>query len=605
MYCRHCGAFIPEGCSFCEQCGTPVPKIKPAYEEDPPAPARPPEPGGKKRRTVLIAVIAAVIVCAGGICGALISGISPGYSKKLETARTYVEEENYDQAEEAYLELIADTPKKEAAYLELSDVYVTQKRYEDSVAILKKGEKATGKESVFKEPLQKSKRGFSGVWKKAYQKILRNHQVKIELYEYPEYSDPSGATALCDINGDEIPELFFMEGLYEYGGGTLYVYSYRGGKAVELDVPFPQMNLSRSSEMEDHFIDAAAGGGTVFAVYKSAQDGRFVISAFIIDEDSQTVSCEYTIDEDLTVTEEYWGDYCSLIFNDSGSEITGRDHDYYHGEETIDQGEFDKEQDRLAGDIEEFLLTSSLRTNPESPILNQTTEREISALFCADMIRKLAENKKDKGGAKAEPAAADYSAVLDEYESVFQQIMDGSYTSGDEISELGDLKYVPEGFIVGVSDPTSMEYHSDLTLQYAEKDLNGDGTMELITGCMSGDMDNPVIDSVFTMSKNGSPVRLISSDSFMYRAYLEIREGGLIEYSGSSGATAMNYDFYSLPKGGTELKKEDSFSTRSDENDYDTIIYDHNGETLSEGEYHTQLEKRQTADLMKLDWQEK
>ena len=81
---------------------------------------------------------------------------------------------------------------------------------------------------------------------------------------------------------------------YNYGGGTLYVYSYRNGKAVPLDVRFPQMNLSSSTEMEDHFMDVAAASGTTYAIYKSSEKNRFIICATISDEDSQLVTCEYT-----------------------------------------------------------------------------------------------------------------------------------------------------------------------------------------------------------------------------------------------------------------------------------------------------------------------
>ncbi|MBQ9060316.1 MAG: hypothetical protein IJ128_04150 [Firmicutes bacterium] len=618
MYCRNCGAFIPEGNAFCEQCGTPVPKRTPAYENRTPdyenrgpdfAPETPafenPPAASNKRRVAIIAIIAAATVCVGCICGVLLWGDGPSYTKKLETARQYVEEENYDQAEDAYLDLIADQPKKEKAYLELSDVYMTQKRYEDSVAILKKGEEATGKEDKFKEPIRRAQKSYSGVWKKAYQKILQDNQLSIEIYEYPQYGDSRGATALCDINDDGTPELFFMSSMYDYGGGLLYVYSYRKGKAVELDVEFPQMNLSRSTEMEAHFIDAAAGAGTKYVIYDSEQEDRFVICATNADEDSQLISCEYTIDEDLNVSPEYWGHVTNLVFSDNGGELLREDHEYYHVDDTIDQKEFDQRQKQLEEDMKEILLTNC-DAGFDEPILRKAGGSDSSARYCADMIRDLEVKEtddEDNGGKAA--ASTDYSTVLDEYESVLKQIMDGSYIAGDDISSLGDLKYVPESFVIGVSDPGTKDYRTNLTLQYAEADLNGDGTKELIVGCLYDEVDRPAIDSIYTMNKKGSPVRLISCDSFMYRATLDVMADGIISYSGSSGATANSYDYYSLPKSGSELKTEESFATRSDEDDYDTIIYEHNGETLSEEEFNSLLEKRVSGKMMKLDWKEK
>ena len=626
MYCRNCGAFIPEGYAFCEQCGTPVPKRPPAsgkqppafrneppafgkeppaFGNEPPAFGKPPAAPGK-RKAAIIAVIAAVIVCVGCICGFLLWGDGPSYTKKLETARQYVNEENYDQAEESYLELIADQPKKEQAYIELADVYMTQERYEDSVSILRKGLDSTGKENEFKKPMRRAQKKYSGVWKTAYRKLLQQHQRGIEMYEYPQYGDPGGATALCDINDDGTPELFFIVGMYEYGGGTLYVYSFRDGKAVELDVKFPQMNLSRTTEMEDHFMDVAAGGGTHYAIYNSKQDDRFIICSSIADEDSQLVSCEYTVDGDLNVSEEYWGHVTSLVFNDSGSEIIRHDHEYYHVADTIDQKEFDKQQKRLADDMKEVLITNSSK-DFDDPILHKAAGQESSARFCEDMIRDLVvkDTDDDVEGKKDTGASADYSAVLDEYQSVFRQIMDGSYSFGDDISTLGDLDYVPESFVDGVSEPTSMEYRTGLTLQYAEKDLNGDGTNELLIGCRSDDMDRTSIDSIFTADESGEPVRLISCDSFMYRATLEVYEDGTIEYSGSGGATTMLYDYYTLPRSAAKLKKTMSLGTHSSEEDFDTIIYECDGDEISEKEFNTLLNDQQEQKLMKIDWKKK
>lgn len=608
MFCLKCGAPIREGNSFCEQCGAPVnrpePDVReaaPAFGNESPAFANPPQPDTKKRKTAIIAAIAAAVVCIGCVCGVLLTGSGPAYTKKLETARQYVNEENYDQAEETYLALIADKPKKEAAYLELSDLYLTQNRCEESVAILHKGKEITGKASSFDPSLKKANEKFSGVWKTAYRKLLTKNSGLIETYEYPQYSDPAGATALCDINGDDLPELFFFESLTEYGGGTLYVYSYRNGKAVPLDVRFPQMNLSSSTEMEDHFMDVAAASGTTYAVYKSSEENRFIICATISDEDSQLVTCEYTVGDDLKVSEEYWGDYGRLQFNDSGSEVLGVEHEYYHITDTIDPKEFDQQQQRLANSMEEVLITNASDSFDE-PVLHKAAGEDSSARFCRDMILDLTVTEADTDdGADTAGTAADFSAVIDEYQSVLQKITSGVYTSGDDISRLGDLRYVPESFVIGASDSTMLESNTGLRLQYAEADLNGDGTDELITGCVSNEMDAPYIDSIYTTS-GGTVTRLISSDSFMYRSMIQIYADGLIEYSGSSGASYQSYEFYTLPDSGSELKKTESFTTEPDGMEYETIVYHHNDETISEKDFYSQLEKRHDKKLLAPDW---
>ena len=113
------------------------------------------------------------------------------------------------------------------------------------------------------------------------------------------------------------------------------------------------------------------------------------------------------------------------------------------------------------------------------------------------------------------------------------------------------------------------------------------------------------IDSFFTVDGKGNPVRLISCDSFMYRATLEVYENGTIEYSGSSGATTMNYDYYTLPKSAAKLKNTVSLGTHSSEEDFDTIIYEYNGDEVSEKEYNQLLNEQQDQKLMDIDWKKK
>lgn len=633
MFCRNCGAYIPEGNAFCEECGEPVRLKDPAKKQTAPqgkeaprrhAPQRPasqsepqPRPAQSQRpapqqpaqqptkpgrRKAIIAIAAALVVCIGGITGMLIRGSDADYTQKLTTARQYVDEQKLDQAETAYLELIDMEPKKEAAYLELSDIYVIQARYEESIAILNQGLQATGKKEVFEKPITKTKKKYEGVWKTAYRDVLQEHQTWIETYEYrySEYEEPTPSAALGDVTGDGVPELFFMEIQgEEYESGLLHVYTYSGGEARELEVPYTRMDLQGPSDMDDVFADVAAASGTTYAIFISKK-GRLVICSTIADEGSELSTCEYTAGDtsgdDLTFAGEHWDEVMSVNFTDSG-EFAGETRDYYHGKETISREEFDKEQQRLADEMDKLLLTN-VEGEWDNVILNKAGRQESERQFCADLIEALKVKEAKAPAAKG----SGYDSVIEEYTQVFEKIRSGEYALGDDEDVLGELDYVPESFLSGVGDPTFNEYNTDVHLQFARKDLNGDGTEELMTGCISGGMETPAIDSIFTLNKNGEPVRLISASSFLYRSSLSIYQDGTIEHSGSSGATAQSYEFYVIDKTGS-LKESESFITESGDENNETIIYKHNNKEVSEEDFRSLLdEKHAKAGSMKLEW---
>lgn len=583
MFCRNCGAYIPEGNAFCEACGEPV---------------RGKAPARSGRKKAIIAIVAALVVCIGGITGMLIRGSDADYTQKLTTARQYVDEQKLDQAETAYLELIDMEPKKEAAYLELSDIYVIQARYEESIAILNQGLQATGKKDAFEKPITKTKKKYEGVWKTAYRDVLQEHQTWIETYEYrfSEYEEPTPSTALGDVTGDGVPELFFMEIQgEEYESGLLHVYTYSGGEARELVVPYTRMDLQGPSDMDDVFTDMAAASGTTYAIFISKK-GRLVICSTIADEGSELSTCEYTAGDDLTFAGEHWDEVMSVNFTDSG-EFSGETRDYYHGKETISREEFDKEQQRLADEMDKLLLTN-VEAEWDNVILNKAGRQESERQFCADLIEALKVKEAKAPAAKG----SGYDSVIEEYDQVFEKIRSGEYSSGDNTDVLGELDYVPESFLTGVGDPTFTEYNTDVHLQFARKDLNGDGTEELMTGCISGDMESPAIDSIFTLNRNGEPVRLISASSFLYRSSLSIYQDGTIEHSGSSGATAQSYEFYVIDKTGS-LTETESFITESADENYETIIYKHNNKEVSEEDFRSLLDKKHAkAGSMKLEW---
>ena len=66
------------------------------------------------------------------------------YKQYISQGDKYLEDLDYDKAEDAYLSAINLDPKQEDPYLALADLYLTQEEYDKAIEILKKAEKNTG-----------------------------------------------------------------------------------------------------------------------------------------------------------------------------------------------------------------------------------------------------------------------------------------------------------------------------------------------------------------------------------------------------------------------------------------------------------------------------
>ena len=91
-----------------------------------------------KKKIIIIVIIVIVILIAvfGGIFLANAKIKEKEYQNKIAIAQRYVEEKEYEKAEETYLEAIDIEPKKPQAYIELADVYVENGEYDQANDIL-------------------------------------------------------------------------------------------------------------------------------------------------------------------------------------------------------------------------------------------------------------------------------------------------------------------------------------------------------------------------------------------------------------------------------------------------------------------------------------
>lgn len=271
MLCKKCGAEIPEGNKFCEMCGTPV--------DDAASTAKPATGKLGRKKLILIAVCVAVLFgCIGALTAYLTQHSDAKYQAKLDSAQKFLDDGKYDAAIETLESAIEIKPRKERAYLDLSNIYIVQENYYEAVTVLKRGYEATGNKEVFKEPIKEVQSDLDNSWKSAYTKVLEENRDLIKDYE--KYRENGRSVAIMDLNGDEIPELIFFaaeDGYIAEEGPDyfdLYLYTFASGKAVRIDtnahlLPWPEL---KDVETQDIKI-----GFDSHIIYCEKETGRIVI----------------------------------------------------------------------------------------------------------------------------------------------------------------------------------------------------------------------------------------------------------------------------------------------------------------------------------------
>lgn len=169
MFCGNCGKKNEDGARFCEFCGKPLISEPEGQGQDPaqpfteqeqrepaesegavqrqqiqqrqegeivqPAQQNPP-PKKKRKRWVWGIAAAAVLIIALIIAGTLIfrdRQEKQRYQDALASGNRYLEEMDYEKAEDAYLEAISIDPKQKEPYLGLVDTYVAMEDYDQAV----------------------------------------------------------------------------------------------------------------------------------------------------------------------------------------------------------------------------------------------------------------------------------------------------------------------------------------------------------------------------------------------------------------------------------------------------------------------------------------
>ena len=153
MFCRKCGEKIDADMKFCPKCGAPInqntagirPELEPDLEQK--------QTGGmqrlvkkKSKWSVIVAVI--VILAAVIVAGVLVmkkQQTKKQYQKTVANADKYLEDMDYEKAEDSYLEAIKLDPKEKETYIKLANLYMEQDELDKAAQILKTGMKHVDK----------------------------------------------------------------------------------------------------------------------------------------------------------------------------------------------------------------------------------------------------------------------------------------------------------------------------------------------------------------------------------------------------------------------------------------------------------------------------
>lgn len=148
MYCNKCGTQNKDTAKFCGSCGAVLENVIKEKSES--------NKGVNDNKKKTAYMIGALIIFI-----AIIVAIFLGTQKKkekeyegyLETAEKYIQELNYEQAEDCYLKAITIAPKELEAYVKLAQTYVEQGEFEEAEEILDKADEegATGDKETEKE----------------------------------------------------------------------------------------------------------------------------------------------------------------------------------------------------------------------------------------------------------------------------------------------------------------------------------------------------------------------------------------------------------------------------------------------------------------------
>lgn len=480
MFCKNCGAEIKQGARFCENCGAPVAgasdeKNRHTSPQKKPHKAKPKAGNSKsldsffadKRRMMIIIVVAAVLVAC--IIGGLIwhsHSQKVKYDGYMQTASELMTNGDYDQAEMILNESIQLRPKEPQAYLTLASVYTEKKEYHKTVVILRQGAEKTGKDEVFKAPLERAEVVYSNTWKSAYKEILDSNSDLIYDYEYGREEYEQGrneVAALYDMDKDGTPELWFFT--YIDYAAELNIYTYADGKATKLPYKCVYYWKGNDKQDDDGFHDLYAAGGMNYIVFSEEGKNGFTVCSEITDESTNTEINSYTYESGKIS----YPDFLDCIHYYIGMDGTANEsYECTQNGSDISQKDYEKAKQRIIDNMDQVIITNTLFSRDEKlykeflsaaetrDSLGMTYEEITDALKPAKVEAEDKENKTDdseKNNSEKDDSDKNDAESIE----LFSKLSEGGFyfTSGAG-AWATDLKFNEDGSFSGYYHDSNM-----------------------------------------------------------------------------------------------------------------------------------------------------
>lgn len=284
MRCEKCRTENLEHAVYCKRCGSPLKKTT--------------DMDSRKRR--ILAAAALSVILAGTVIAVtsyLNQQKQAEYSGMLRTADKYLQELDYEKAEDSYLKAIEIQPKQEEAYLKLADIYTQQGNYEKAEKILKQGVEKNKSEKLESRldavRLTTQKERYSEVFEQYLDCVEHGYYideitgsgadvvgdlVNSELLMASQYSDTFQIYyALKDIDKNGTPELFIGAGASADEVGKYDVFTCTKEKAPVRLFPQEIFGYRTNFTVFKNGIFEITGSGSAFdygvSYYRISEDG--------------------------------------------------------------------------------------------------------------------------------------------------------------------------------------------------------------------------------------------------------------------------------------------------------------------------------------------
>ena len=219
--CPSCGAENPAENKFCESCGVAMEQDKQDVQSV------------KKYRKKLVIAIAVGVILLAAIAVSVIffagDKEESQYNTKITEADKYLEDQDYEKAETAYLEAIDIDPKQEPAYIKLADTYVEQHKEGEALSILETAIQELPDSKKIKAKYDEIDSSDYVQAMKAYDEFLSQDTITVgdSISGTNVWHCSSCDFALPYISNDDIPELMlynFADNDHASGYGAIFQY---------------------------------------------------------------------------------------------------------------------------------------------------------------------------------------------------------------------------------------------------------------------------------------------------------------------------------------------------------------------------------------------